>query len=165
MATDSIAPAAASELAEDLGIEYDTSEHEKLEKSPLCNLNGDSRRKWLCSHYRSICAFLCYLVGLQSCICFLAVVLYVLDHWSCVVIVFHFAQCSSMRRYHRKRHIYGLRGPRRHQNCSRPLEKFLDAGNNRTLSHKTAGCTRQFHFSFYLGDNSAAFPLKLEDLF
>lgn len=45
MATDSIAPAEASELAEDLGIEYDTSEHEQLERSTLCDLKANSRRK------------------------------------------------------------------------------------------------------------------------
>jgi len=45
MATDALAPQSASELAEDLGIEYDTTEHEQLERSYLCDQDSNGRRK------------------------------------------------------------------------------------------------------------------------
>jgi 26S proteasome regulatory subunit, ATPase 3, interacting protein len=44
MATDALAPQAASELAEDLGIEYDTTEHSQLERTCLCDQNLNGRR-------------------------------------------------------------------------------------------------------------------------
>jgi 26S proteasome regulatory subunit, ATPase 3, interacting protein len=36
LASDPLSPPDAVQLAEDLGIEYDTSEHLELERGPLC---------------------------------------------------------------------------------------------------------------------------------
>ena len=36
LVTDSLSPPDAVQLAEDLGIEYDTPEHVELERGPLC---------------------------------------------------------------------------------------------------------------------------------
>ncbi|KAL5533399.1 hypothetical protein ACEPAF_5175 [Sanghuangporus sanghuang] len=42
--SDTLPPPQANELAEDLGIEYDTTEHSEIEKSPLCATAPSKRR-------------------------------------------------------------------------------------------------------------------------
>ncbi|KAL5528963.1 hypothetical protein ACEPAG_4937 [Sanghuangporus baumii] len=42
--SDTLPPPQANELAEDLGIEYDTTEHNEVEKSPLCTTAPPKRR-------------------------------------------------------------------------------------------------------------------------
>lgn len=49
LATDSLTPQESASLAEDLGIELDTPEHEAIERGPLCapapRVNGAAKRK------------------------------------------------------------------------------------------------------------------------
>ena len=40
LATDSLPPQDANDLAEDLGIEFDTNEHQTVEQGPLCKQTG-----------------------------------------------------------------------------------------------------------------------------
>ncbi|KAL5511925.1 hypothetical protein ACEPAH_5143 [Sanghuangporus vaninii] len=44
LVSDTLPPPQANELAEDLGIEYDTTEHSEIEKSPLCATAPPKRR-------------------------------------------------------------------------------------------------------------------------
>ncbi|KIK39878.1 hypothetical protein CY34DRAFT_807780 [Suillus luteus UH-Slu-Lm8-n1] len=44
LATDSLPPQEAETLLEDLGMEYDTTEHKTLEKGPLCAIQGTNAR-------------------------------------------------------------------------------------------------------------------------
>ncbi|KAG1718946.1 TBPIP-domain-containing protein [Suillus lakei] len=44
LATDSLPPQEADMLLEDLGIEFDTTEHKTLEKGPLCAIQGTNAR-------------------------------------------------------------------------------------------------------------------------
>ncbi|OAX34742.1 TBPIP-domain-containing protein [Rhizopogon vinicolor AM-OR11-026] len=44
LATDSLPPQDAETLIEDLGIEFDTTEHKALEKEPLCAIQGTNTR-------------------------------------------------------------------------------------------------------------------------
>ncbi|THH17913.1 hypothetical protein EW146_g3001 [Bondarzewia mesenterica] len=45
LVSDNLTPQDAKDLAEDLGIEYDTPEHATLERSPLCSLPLKGRKK------------------------------------------------------------------------------------------------------------------------
>ncbi|KAH9173724.1 TBPIP-domain-containing protein [Lactarius sanguifluus] len=45
LVSDSLSPPDAEQLAEDLGIEYDTPEHGELERGPLCATTNVSRRR------------------------------------------------------------------------------------------------------------------------
>ncbi|KAH8991246.1 TBPIP-domain-containing protein [Lactarius akahatsu] len=45
LVSDSLSPPDAEQLAEDLGIEYDTPEHVELERGPLCALANVSKRR------------------------------------------------------------------------------------------------------------------------
>ncbi|KAG2336040.1 hypothetical protein BDR05DRAFT_978866 [Suillus weaverae] len=45
LATGSLPPQEAEMLLEDLGIEFDTTEHKTLEKGPLCAVHGSLKRK------------------------------------------------------------------------------------------------------------------------
>ena len=45
LVSDSLPPPDASQLAEDLGIEYDTPEHLELERGPLCAPAHASKRR------------------------------------------------------------------------------------------------------------------------
>ena len=42
--TDAMVPQECQDLEEELGIEYDTPEHDSLESSPLCKLPAKARR-------------------------------------------------------------------------------------------------------------------------
>jgi 26S proteasome regulatory subunit (ATPase 3-interacting protein) len=44
LVTDSLPPQDAETLIEDLGIEFDTTEHKVLEKGPLCAIQGTNTR-------------------------------------------------------------------------------------------------------------------------
>jgi len=45
LVADSLSPPDAEQLAEDLGIEYDTPEHVELERTPLCSTANASKRR------------------------------------------------------------------------------------------------------------------------
>ncbi|EJD06101.1 TBPIP-domain-containing protein [Fomitiporia mediterranea MF3/22] len=45
LVSDSLPPQQANELAEDLGIEFDTPEHAEIERGPLCAIATSSRRR------------------------------------------------------------------------------------------------------------------------
>lgn len=45
LATDALPPQDAAALAEDLGIEFDTSEHQALERSHICTANPLKRKR------------------------------------------------------------------------------------------------------------------------
>ena len=45
LVSDSLSPRDAKDLAEDLGLEYDTAEHNAVERGPLCSVPLSGRRK------------------------------------------------------------------------------------------------------------------------
>ena len=45
LVTDSMSPQEVNDLAEDLGIEFDTAEHTALERGPLCSAPTLGKRK------------------------------------------------------------------------------------------------------------------------